>query len=460
MSKGLKIAIILAAFSLLSAFVAVFIIANNFFMGRFPDQSTIIGGTEVSGKTVSEAVVTMNASDGLQMVISKEGVDYTIPIAESVTRMFDGERVEQAKSEISFFSYLFHTKVNKPLMPDSVSVDEQKLLSSIETTLPETKYKTTDAYFDTSWNLINEVQGDDIIYEDLMAKIKSDIENGVELKYKAEDYYYHPNVKASDNNMQKIQKKVQKYKAMTITFTFGDKSEVITSDKICSNLVLKKNKLKLKTDWTQPYVRRLAKKYNTLGGTRIFKTTLDGKAKITGGTMGWWMDETKTLAKLNDALKKMKSMTTEPVYFSRGAAFGKYNDIGKTYVEVSINRQHVWVYKKGKLALETDCVTGVPNKERMTHPGVHHVFAKQRDRYLGTMEVQGYHTHVDYFMPFNGGEGLHDAPWRGAFGGSIYKTGGSHGCVNLPPSMAAQIYDLIDVGTPVVVYDEGNLNAD
>ena len=175
MSKGLKIAIILAAFSLLSAFVAVFIIANNFLMGRFPDQSTIIGGTEVSGKTVSEAVVTMNASDGLQMVISKEGVDYTIPIAESVTRMFDGERVEQAKSEISFFSYLFHTKVNKPLMPDSVSVDEQKLLSSIETTLPETKYKTTDAYFDTSWNLINEVQGDDIIYEDLMAKIKSDI---------------------------------------------------------------------------------------------------------------------------------------------------------------------------------------------------------------------------------------------------------------------------------------------
>ena len=174
--------------------------------------------------------------------------------------------------------------------------------------------------------------------------------------------------------------------------------------------------------------------------------------------MGWWMDEKKTLEKLNNALKKMKSVTMEPVYFSRGAAFGKYNDIGKTYVEVSINRQHVWVYKKGKLALETDCVTGVPNKERMTHPGVHHIFAKQRDRYLGTMEVQGYHTHVDYFMPFNGGEGLHDAPWRGAFGGSIYRSGGSHGCVNLPPAMAASIYDLVEVGTPVVVYDESNLS--
>ena len=229
MNKGLKIAIILAAVSILGALAAVFIIANNFFMGRFPEQSTLIGGTEVSGKTVSEAVVTMNASEGLHMVISKDGTSYTIPLADSVTRMFNGERVEQVKSEISFFSYLFHTKVDKPLKPDTVSVDEQKLLSTIQSTLPETKYKTTDAYFDSSWNLINEVQGDDIIYEDL---------------------YYHPEIKASDKDMQKIQKKVQKYKTMSVTFTFGNKSEVITSENICSNLVLKKNKLKLKTDWT------------------------------------------------------------------------------------------------------------------------------------------------------------------------------------------------------------------
>ena len=143
----------------------------------------------------------------------------------------------------------------------------------------------------------------------------------------------------------------------------------------------------------------------------------------------------------------------KPVYRSIGATHGKDNDIGSSYVEVSIEHQHAWVYIKGKLKLETDCVTGVPNKERMTHPGCHHIVAKQRDRYLGTMAVQGYHTHVDYFMPFNGGEGLHDAPWRGAFGGSIYKSGGSHGCVNLPPAMAAQIYDLVFVGMPVIVYD-------
>ncbi|MEE3468768.1 MAG: L,D-transpeptidase family protein, partial [Eubacterium sp.] len=205
--------------------------------------------------------------------------------------------------------------------------------------------------------------------------------------------------------------------------------------------------------WAKSYVRRLAKKYNTLGTTRAFKTTMDGEKKIAGGTMGWWMDETKTLENLKKALKKRKTTSMKPVYRSIGATHGKKNDIGSSYVEVSIERQHVWVYVKGKLKLETDCVTGVPNKERMTHPGCHHVVAKQRDRYLGTMAVQGYHTHVDYFMPFNGGEGLHDAPWRGAFGGQIYKSGGSHGCVNLPPEMAAKIYDLVFVGMPVIVYD-------
>ena len=453
MSKGTKIALVVAALSLVAGLVAIFVVANNFFMGKFPVQSTIIGGTEVSDKNISDALVQMNAAEGLHLTVVKDGVDHAVPIAESVTRMYDRDQVEKAKSEISFFDYLFHTPVEIPLQPRDVSIDEKKLQSSIETTIPAPKYKTSDAYYDSDWNLIAEVQGDDIDYEQFMKQVTGDIKSGKELKYKAEDFYFHPNVKASDKDMQKIQKKVQEYKNLSITFEFGSRKEVITPEKICSNLVLKKGKLTLKTDWTKGYVRRLAKKYNTLGTTRTFKTTLDGEKKIAGGTMGWWMNEEETLSNLNKALKKRKTTSMKPVYRSIGATHGKKNDIGSSYVEVSIQRQHVWVYVKGKLKLETDCVTGVPNKERMTHPGCHHIVAKQRDRYLGTMAVQGYHTHVDYFMPFNGGEGLHDAPWRGSFGGQIYKSGGSHGCVNLPPAMAAQIYDLVFVGMPVIVYD-------
>ena len=453
MSKGLKIAIILAAISLVAGFVAIFIVANNFFMGKFPEQRTIIGGTEVSDKNVSDALVSMNAADGIQMVVAKDGNDYVVPIADAITRMYDREQVENAKDDISFFDYLFHNEVDMPLKPTSVTIDEKKLKEDIQTTLPKTKYKTTDAYFDKDWNLIDEVQGDDIDYDGFIKKVVDDINNGMDLSYKAEDYYFHPSVKASDPNMKETKDRVQSFKTLSITFKFGKKKEVITSEMICSKLKMKKGKLKLDMSWTKGYIRKLAKKYNTFGLSRKFKTTMDGKKEVPSGTLGWWMDEPHTLEMLNNALKKKKSKTITPKYFNKGADFGKENDIGKSYVEVSITRQHVWAYVKGKLKMETDCVTGIPNKERMTHPGCHYVYAKQRDRWLGTMEVQGYHTHVDYFMPFNAGEGLHDAPWRGAFGGTIYRGGGSHGCVNLPPSKAAEMYDLVWVGMPVIVYE-------
>ena len=56
-------------------------------------------------------------------------------------------------------------------------------------------------------------------------------------------------------------------------------------------------------------------------------------------------------------------------------------------------------------------------------------------------------------MPFNNGIGMHDAKWRSSFGGAIYKTGGSHGCINLPPSVAKTIFDNISAGTPVICYN-------
>ena len=48
---------------------------------------------------------------------------------------------------------------------------------------------------------------------------------------------------------------------------------------------------------------------------------------------------------------------------------------------------------------------------------------------------------------------MHDAKWRSSFGGTIYKTGGSHGCINLPPSVAKTIFDNISAGTPVICYN-------
>ena len=56
-------------------------------------------------------------------------------------------------------------------------------------------------------------------------------------------------------------------------------------------------------------------------------------------------------------------------------------------------------------------------------------------------------------MPFYKAYGMHDAYWRSEFGGKIYKSSGSHGCVNLPKEIAPKVYKKIKVGTPVLIHE-------
>ena len=66
--------------------------------------------------------------------------------------------------------------------------------------------------------------------------------------------------------------------------------------------------------------------------------------------------------------------------------------------------------------------------------------------------LQLYALDVEYWMPFDDQIGLHDSSWRTEYGGDIYLTDGSHGCVNTPLDAIATIYNNITVGTLVVVY--------
>ncbi|MCH5252545.1 MAG: L,D-transpeptidase family protein [Lachnospiraceae bacterium] len=439
-----------------AAFVALvvlfFVSSKEFFMGRFSPRA-MLSNTDVSAMTVEEAVNSMNRTDGFSIVLDKENKTYTVDISDAVSREFNNAQVEKCQDELSFFDYLFHRDVVLSLKPDSAQVDQERLQMILEESLPQTTSYTADAYFDKDLNLINEVQGDDVNYKNLLTQISEDILAGNELEYALSEFYNQPQIKASDTAIATVEKQIMAYKNMNITFTFGKEEETIDDNIISKYLSYKNGKLKLKKGWIDGYVRKMARKYNTYGKTRKFKTTKDGTVTIHGGIMGWWMNETETVKKIKKLLSKQKSETLEPVYHNTAAQHGK-NDIGNTYVEISLKRQRLWFYKKGKKIMSSEFVSGLPTKDRETLKGVHYIFGKQRDRYLGTVAVQGYHTHVNYWMPFNwSGQGLHDAVWRhGRFGGNIYKSNGSHGCVNLPLDMAAKLYKYVSIGTPVVIY--------
>ena len=432
--------------------VAFFVLSKEYFGGSFSPKA-VLSNTDVSALSVDEALDAMNQSKGFEIQVQAKDKNYDIDISDAVTREFDKNEVQQAKNSIGFGSYLFHREVVMSLKPQSVSVDKTALKSIIEKSLPASTKNTQNASFDKKLNLVKEVQGDNLDFDTFLTKVESDIAQGNELSYKLEDYYVKPTVTSDSDAIQKAVKKIEKYRKMNITFTFGDETEQIQGDEIIDHLKYKNGKVVLDSNkWIETFVSKLGKKYNTYGKNRKFKTTKAGTVTVKGGIPGWWINESETVKKVKALLNKQKSAKMEPVYRNVAVQHGK-DDVGDTYVEISIKRQHLWFYKNGKLKMESDVVTGLPTKERMTVKGTHRIYGKAKDRYLGTIAVQGYRSHVDFWMPFNwDGQGCHDASWRNRFGGSIYKSRGSHGCVNLPRAKAAQLFDYVSIGTPVIVY--------
>ena len=129
-----------------------------------------------------------------------------------------------------------------------------------------------------------------------------------------------------------------------------------------------------------------------------------------------------------------------------GYMFGKKP--GKTYIEVNISLQTMWYYKDGKLLVETPVVTGMKGSAD-TPTGFYSVYERAQDTNL---YGDDYVSHVDYWMAFLGGYGIHDASWRSTYGGSIYTYDGSHGCINTPYNAVRTIYNNSGIGTFVIVY--------
>ena len=128
----------------------------------------------------------------------------------------------------------------------------------------------------------------------------------------------------------------------------------------------------------------------------------------------------------------------------------KLKKLPKKYVEVDLSDQYLKFYSDNKVALETSVVTGLNyDKKRKTPQGYYKVYYKQEN---ATLKGEDYSSDVEVWMPFYLGYGLHDAPWRSTFGGEIYKTNGSHGCVNMPPEKAKKLYNQVDLGTKVLVH--------
>lgn len=118
--------------------------------------------------------------------------------------------------------------------------------------------------------------------------------------------------------------------------------------------------------------------------------------------------------------------------------------LGDNYVIIDISSQNLKVYVDDKVIIDTPIVTGKDSTP--TYCGVFDVYKKEENVYWPEFNVT-----VRYGLAFNRGEWMHDASWRKSFGGEEYHKKGSHGCVNIPLDVMDDVFENVEIGTPVLV---------
>ncbi|MDY3031612.1 MAG: L,D-transpeptidase family protein [Clostridia bacterium] len=254
---------------------------------------------------------------------------------------------------------------------------------------------------------------------------------------------------SEESNMKQALDTMNRYISTKVSYQHGDEIIPLDGGSIHLWVTVDDNyNVYLDEDQVSGFVRDLSVKYNTIGTERRFVTTDGEEIGVSGGDYGWKVDIEDETAELCEIIKSGEEVSREPVYEQKAASHGSI-DVGNTYAEISIGGQHLWFYQDGELKVSSDIVSGNPYAGNATPGGLYKLKYKERNSVL---VGDTYRTPVSYWMPFNGGIGMHDATWRGSFGGSIYLGGGSHGCINLPLGVAAQMYSLIEPGDPVIVY--------
>lgn len=296
-----------------------------------------------------------------------------------------------------------------------------------------------------------EDQPGDILDEEKTVKAVTEAVSGLKdsVNLAKENCYQKADLTADGETITKTLEDMNRYVSTKITYQFGDETEVLDGSTINKWIKYSANgTAKIRAKKVGAYVSELRRKHDTVFTNRKFKTAYGDTVMVYGGDYGWWMDTEKETAKLTRLIEKGAQKERTPEYRQTAAAYGD-QDYGDTYVEVNLTGQHVYVTQKGKVVFDTACVTGNQSKGYSTPAGSYGITYKQRN---ATLRGENYTTPVDYWMPFNGGVGLHDAKWRSRFGGTLYKTSGSHGCVNLPPSAAKTIFSYVETGMPVICY--------
>lgn len=431
-----------------------------FFQSHFCFRTTV-NGVKVSGNSVKSVEHKIDAElDGYVLTLQeRNGEDETISGSDiDMNTEFDGaiEKVLRQQNGFAWPMILF--KPASYTIDTMIVYDESKLTKLVDELkcMDETKWTESadaaiGAYTEDGYEVIDEIYGTTINREKF-DEVMNDALVGLQetLKMEDEGCYVDPVKTADSDEFKKAIEKMNRYAAVKITYDVGDQTEVLDGSITNGWFSLDDDcNVTIDAEQVNTYVKELASEYNTAYHTRTLATSYGQTVDIVGGDYGWKIDQTAEAELIKSNMEEGESVEREPEYSQTANSHGE-NDYGNTYVEINLTAQHLFFYKNGTLIVETDFVSGNTSNGNATPVGAYDITYKEKD---ATLNGENYSSKVSYWMPFNNNVGMHDASWRSAFGGSYYKRSGSHGCVNLPPSAAKTIFENIDTGYPVLVYE-------
>lgn len=456
LSLGVVIALLAAAY------FGVAMYFNSHFM-----FDTKINGVDFSLKDVSEVesylkkqvsdyTLTLEESDGSREVIRGSDIDIEFTSGERLKQLAEGQ------PKLLWVKSLWEpTEIEAKV---GVKYDMDKLntvlgnLKCMDAKKQKSSKNAYPAFKDGKFEVVPEVIGTKIDEEKFRAAVTKTIDGfQSSVNLREEDCYILPKYTSESEKVIQAAEKMNSYLGAEITYDFGSEKEVVDSAVISEWIKINKKKMKVSfnQDDVKEYIKSLADKYDTKYKAKQFTTADGDTVKVEGGSYGWLINQDAEYEQLTKDIKKAQVVTREPKYTSKAASH-EGAGVGGTYAEVDLTDQHMYFIKKGKVVLETDVVTGNPNKGNATPQGIYTLSYKTRNATLrGEKKANGeysYETPVKYWMPFNGGIGFLDATWQPTFGGERYKSHGSHGCVNMPEGKAAKLYELISAGMPVVCH--------
>lgn len=464
-----KIGIVLLIILLL----VFFLLAGYFLLAFYYRQgftlNTWINGVYCTGKSVEEVnsellskveapIVIITDNEGTEYEINLEDVGYQVDYLTSLQQFREDQNPYLWIDNVTFHK-------NHDLAPQ-VSYDKDAFQDLFyELDFVQTEDRLTDYMISydekNGYQLYDGLSGRLDVEKALQAVLAAIDAGEMYIDLQAEACYQDIPLNQEQKEMTALWEKIAYFQNCDLVYDMGDTKIEFTPDVMATFLLTENNlpildeegKLVLDEEAVENFVSELADDFDTYGKERKFMSTRGEEITLTKGTYGSTLDQKTEVEYLSEILFSEEiraGVAVEHIPEYRREAFvrGK-DDIGGTYIEIDMTEQKLYCYVDYELQLETDIVTGNLSRKMGTPSGVYYVYNKQTDRVL---RGPGYASPVDYWMPVKGGIGIHDASWRKKFGGEIYKTNGSHGCINVPTDVMPEIYEMMEIGTPVIMF--------